>query len=93
MKLLLISLFVISNAQAMQHCVYFKNSGNSTERKCYELTEASTVNTQISQTEKRIKEELIQQIAQTRKEIVLDLLNNPDMREQIKNKIKLIENR
>ena len=45
----------------------------------------------IAQNEKKLKSEMIKLVADARKNIVLDLLNDPEMREIIKEKIKKLE--
>ncbi len=45
----------------------------------------------MAQKEKRLKSEMIKLIADARKQIVVDLLNDPEMREIIKEKIRTLE--
>lgn len=102
MKILsiLLALTFSSNSFAYTQCINWDEQRNECTQEMSLVDEGSfnalakevAKQTQtMAQNEKRLKSEMIKLIADARKQIVVDLLNDPEMREIIKEKIRALE--
>lgn len=98
--LMLLALTFSSNSFAYTQCVNWDDQRNKCTQEMSFVDEGTfdslvkevAKQTQaMAQNEKRLKSEMIKLIADARKQIVVDLLNDPEMREIIKDKIRTLE--